>query len=87
VRIRLDRQQLTAHPLRIGLSTRVRVDLRPQGLQLAAAPRSAPAYETSVYAADAVAADALIGEIVAINKNGKAARNRHSQALGMAARP
>jgi len=85
VRIRLDMQQLTAHPLRIGLSTRVSVDLRPDGPQLAAAPRVTPAYETSVYAADVVAADELIGEIVAANSGGKRARNQHSQALGMTA--
>jgi len=96
VRIRLSPEQLGTHPLRIGLSTRVQVDLSKAGPQLAAAPRAAPAYETSVYAADAVAADALIREIVASNSGGKLSRVRiHNNAahesprasdLGLAAR-
>jgi membrane fusion protein (multidrug efflux system) len=82
VRIRLNPEQLSTHPLRIGLSTRVRVDLSKAGPQLAAAPRSTPAYETSVYAEDAIAADAMIREIVASNAGGKISRGKHAQGRG-----
>jgi membrane fusion protein (multidrug efflux system) len=86
VRIRLNPEQLNTHPLRIGLSTRVRVDLSKDGPQLAAAPRAAPAYETSVYTADAVAADAMIREIVASNSGGQRARGKPAERLGLAAK-
>jgi membrane fusion protein, multidrug efflux system len=86
VRIRLSAEQLATHPLRIGLSTRVQVDLSKEGPQLAATPRARPAYETSVYAADAAAADALIHEIVASNSGGKISRTKRASDLGLAAR-
>ena len=87
VRIRLNAQQLATHPLRIGLSTRVQVDLSKDGPQLASVPRSSPAYETSVYVADVVAADELVRNIVAVNLGGKVVPVKHSPALGTAALP
>jgi membrane fusion protein (multidrug efflux system) len=67
VRIRLNPQQLAEYPLRIGLSMRVNVDLRRDGLQLAQAPRPEPAYTTSAYGDDALAAEQLIRKIVTTN--------------------
>ncbi len=90
VRIHLSAQQLASHPLRIGLSTRVRIDLSKDGPQLAAAPRTAPAYQTSVYATDVVAADEMIREIVASNTGARVSKPPQAlgqslgQALGMA---
>jgi membrane fusion protein, multidrug efflux system len=66
VRIRLRPEQLRAHPLRIGLSMRVSVDLRQDGLQLAQAPRAQPAYATQA-PLDAAQAEARIRDIVAAN--------------------
>jgi membrane fusion protein (multidrug efflux system) len=86
VRIRLKSEELRTHPLRIGLSIKVRVDLSLDGPQLASAPRTSPAYETSVYAPDAIAADELIHEIVASNSGGKVKPSRHSAEAGLAAK-
>jgi len=65
VRILLDAKELRAHPLRIGLSTRVNVDTQDQrGVVLAMSPSSAPTAATDIYAQDyqaaQQAADALI---------------------------
>lgn len=67
VRIQLDKQELTQHPLRIGLSMRVRIDLGADGPQLAQLPRTTPAYTTNIYGSDPSAADQRIREIVAAN--------------------
>lgn len=71
VRIRLNPAQLAEHPLRIGLSTHVRVDLTLDGPQLAAVPRSRPAYVTAAYGDDVVAAEERIRAIVATNIGGR----------------
>src|SRR6516225_4083957 len=53
VRIELDARELAAHPLRIGLSTVVRVDLHDtSGAELAQTPRREPVLETSAYDID-----------------------------------
>src|SRR6185437_7427073 len=53
VRIALDPHQLEEHPLRIGLSTRVEVDIRnSNGEQLATAPRQKPVLATNTYDID-----------------------------------
>ncbi|HVF17127.1 MAG TPA: HlyD family efflux transporter periplasmic adaptor subunit [Steroidobacteraceae bacterium] len=67
VRIRLSPEQLAQHPLRIGLSMRVNVDLREDGPQLAQVPRSKPAYTTISYGDDTTAAEQLIRKIVTSN--------------------
>jgi membrane fusion protein (multidrug efflux system) len=68
VRIALDPQQLAAHPLRIGLSTRASVDVRnDSGPQLALAPRKEPVLRTSIYEIDKSEVTALIAHIVADN--------------------
>jgi membrane fusion protein (multidrug efflux system) len=53
VRIALDPHQLSEHPLRVGLSTKVTVDVSDDsGLQLAQAPRQAPVLATNAYDID-----------------------------------
>ena len=68
VRIELDRKQLAEHPLRVGLSMEVDVDVRDaSGPQLAKAPVKGPVYATTAFDEQAAAADARVGEIIAAN--------------------
>jgi membrane fusion protein, multidrug efflux system len=68
VRIALDPQQLEEHPLRIGLSTRVAVDVRnPSGQQLASVPPDKPVLATTVYEVDEHEIDGRIAQIIAAN--------------------
>jgi membrane fusion protein, multidrug efflux system len=78
VRIRLSAEQLAKHPLRIGLSMHVRVDLTREGPQLAEAPRSKPAYTTAAYGDDVVAAEERIRTIVNTNVGRKTSDRRPS---------
>ena len=92
VRIALDPRQLEEHPLRIGLSTRVEVDVRSSvGEQLATAPRQKPVLATSAYEIDQHGIDDRIAEIIAENSvmSGKAAAGdpAASHRLARAARP
>ena len=73
VRIRLDPQELEAHPLRVGLSMSVAVDTHDRsGPVLAAAPPVAPAATTQVYADAPADAERLVREIVQANLGGRA---------------
>jgi len=68
VRVALDPQQLSAHPLRIGLSTRATVDIREtSGPQLAQAPRKEPVLNTDIYVVDFSEITARIARIIADN--------------------
>jgi membrane fusion protein (multidrug efflux system) len=68
VRVALDAHDLVAHPLRIGLSTRARVDIRDDaGPQLAQAPRREPVLSTDIYRIDTSEITARIAQIVAEN--------------------
>jgi membrane fusion protein (multidrug efflux system) len=68
VRIVLDRTELDAHPLQIGLSMEVKVDVRRQdGAQLAETPRADPAYRTAVFAGQSQSLECLIADIIARN--------------------
>ena len=68
VRIALDPQQLEKHPLRVGLSTAVKVDTHERsGRMLADAGANAPVGQTDVYARDVAKADAEADAIVAAN--------------------
>jgi membrane fusion protein (multidrug efflux system) len=68
VRIALDPQQLSAHPLRIGLSTRATVDVHEtSGPQLAQAPRQEPVLNTDIYTVDFSEASARVAQIIADN--------------------
>jgi membrane fusion protein, multidrug efflux system len=75
VRIALDPRELAAHPLQIGLSLEVKVDVHEKGGQaLSRTQTLAPAYSTKVYANQEGDVDALIAKIIAENDNAGAAR-------------
>jgi len=74
VRIRLNPAQLAEHPLRIGLSMHVRVDLSRDGPHLAEAPRAQPVYTTSSYGDDVLAAEERIRAILTTNAGAKITR-------------
>ncbi len=68
VRIDLDRGELAKHPLRVGLSMTVEVNLHDQnGAMLASQPPSKPVLQTTVYDGQVRAADALIARIIHSN--------------------
>ncbi|MET3819531.1 MULTISPECIES: efflux RND transporter periplasmic adaptor subunit [Burkholderia] len=72
VRIEIDPKELEKHPLRIGLSMQVDVDIKDErGDQLANAQNTV--YETNVFAKYGDEADAEIARIVAENAGGNAA--------------
>ncbi|WP_419481287.1 HlyD family efflux transporter periplasmic adaptor subunit [Dokdonella sp.] len=74
VRIRLDPKELAAHPLRIGLSMDVSVDLHQQsGPMLASTATAQPVFTTDVYAHDPAAANTLIAGIIAANSGSDSA--------------
>ena len=71
VRIRLEQDNLKKHPLRIGLSTDVTVDLHDQdGELLAQKPLTQPRFATDVYERQLAEADALIEQIIQRNAPG-----------------
>ncbi|WP_373377945.1 HlyD family efflux transporter periplasmic adaptor subunit [Cupriavidus nantongensis] len=71
VRIALDPQQLKDHPLRVGLSMTVKVDVRrEEGAAMAAAAPARP-MQTDVYDKVAQDADQLIARIIAANNGGR----------------
>ena len=68
VRIQLDPKQLRDHPLRLGMSMSVDVDVRDQdGPVLPAAPADKPVLTTDAYAKQLHEADALIEKTIAGN--------------------
>lgn len=68
VRISLDPKELEKHPLRVGLSTSVKVDTHDRnGAVLAATPATKPVAETDVYAADFAKAEAEASAVVKEN--------------------
>jgi len=74
VRISLDPKELAAHPLRLGLSTEVKVDVsNTDGKTLADAQRQQPLAQTAVFDVLSQAADAEVARIVKANL-GEAAR-------------
>ncbi|KZC19901.1 MULTISPECIES: efflux RND transporter periplasmic adaptor subunit [Rhodanobacter] len=76
VRIALDNQELDRHPLRIGLSTDVTVDIRhDQGSVLANAPTQQPVAQTGVYDQMASQADAEADRIIRANLSHATAAN------------
>jgi membrane fusion protein (multidrug efflux system) len=74
VRVALDAKELAAHPLRVGLSMNVEVNVRDQsGSQLAeGVRREAPVAQTAVFTEESKGADALVGRIIAANLSGVA---------------
>lgn len=68
VRIALEPKQLAEHPLRIGLSTTVRVDTaNPEGLVLAQSVRKDPAFVTDALSLDLAPVNQVISDIVHAN--------------------
>ncbi|MBB6579652.1 membrane fusion protein (multidrug efflux system) [Comamonas odontotermitis] len=68
VRIALDPKQLEEHPLRVGLSMLVDVDIQNQdGKLLAEVPRKEPLVQTNVYDVQDKGADAVIAEVITNN--------------------
>lgn len=69
VRIALDPVQLKQHPLRVGLSMQVEVEVKDTSGQLLAnaATRSAPVQSTSMQENHAAAADVLVKQIISAN--------------------
>ena len=68
VRIALDPEELAAHPLRVGLSMDVSIDVSDQsGADLASTPSTAPLSSTAIFDASLHAADARVAQIVAEN--------------------
>ncbi|HXD36600.1 MAG TPA: efflux RND transporter periplasmic adaptor subunit [Rhodanobacter sp.] len=68
VRISLDNNELDKHPLRIGLSTTVKVDItNDDGRVLAAAPANQPVAQTTVYEQMASKADAEAEQVIRAN--------------------
>lgn len=68
VRISLDPQQLDKNPLRVGLSTSVKIDTHERGGRvLAEAPANKPVAQTYVYARDFAKAEAEADSIVTAN--------------------
>ncbi len=68
VRVALDAGELSAHPLRIGLSVTVTIDTHDRsGAALTLLPASAPVAATAVYAQNIKLADALVAQIIADN--------------------
>lgn len=75
VRISLDPKELSQHPLRVGVSMQVKVNIaQQQGAPVSAgAPaRSGPAYQTSVFDKNEQQADQRIAQIIAANLNSAA---------------
>jgi membrane fusion protein, multidrug efflux system len=69
VRIALEPKELAEHPLRVGVSMQVKVDIsHAEGTSLTATPtRTAPVYKTDVFDVAGKEADARIAEIIAAN--------------------
>src|SRR5262249_20741330 len=75
VRISLDPQEVTAHPLRVGLSTRARVDVRdPSGEILAQSTRQQPVLATNAYDIDRQEIQARIAHIIEENTAAESGR-------------
>ncbi len=71
VRVLLDPAELVAHPLRVGLSMEVAVDVADtSGKTLADAPRARPVAQTTVFDQASQAADAEVARVVQANLGG-----------------
>ncbi|MBB3193037.1 HlyD family efflux transporter periplasmic adaptor subunit [Roseateles terrae] len=76
VRIALDPKEVAEHPLRVGLSMDVQVDIRNQdGATLTQGQRQAPALQTTIFDAQERAADEKVNQIIAANLGKKAVKS------------
>ncbi|MNW01156.1 Multidrug export protein EmrA [compost metagenome] len=68
MRIELDAQQVAEHPLRIGLSTLVKVDTTNlDGLVLSDTVRQKPLFETSALTLDLAPVNQMIADVIHAN--------------------
>jgi len=75
VRVSLQADEVKAHPLRVGLSMEVEVDVAQQdGAMLAIAPRDKPVASTSVFDAPQADADKLVARIIDGNLHRKGSK-------------
>ena len=83
VRVALLPDEVKAHPLRVGLSMEVRVDVRDlSGPMLAMSPRAKPVAQTAVFDDVQRDADARVAQIIASNLGGNFARAAQSHHKG-----
>ena len=89
VRIAIDPQELSAHPLQVGLSMEAEVDTHDRsGERLPRLARDAPAYSTDVFGSEQHVADERVKAIIAANEGARTnvAERRESDSNGAAAR-
>ncbi len=81
VRIALDAKQVAEHPLRVGLSMNVAVNVEDQsGRMLTDTPRSEPAAQTALFDRDDKAAEAEVARIIKANLGQPAKAKAQAQA-------
>jgi membrane fusion protein (multidrug efflux system) len=81
VRVALDPREMAAHPLQIGLSMKVEVNVRDvSGARLPELANNAPAYATDVFRSINEMADARVQEIIAANSPVETGHRLASQA-------
>ena len=86
VRIALDDEQLKAHPLRVGLSMDVEVDIEDShGTQLSQSIRQSPVATTSLMSEQAATAEALVAKIISANLGNTANAKAKPASTGLAA--
>jgi membrane fusion protein, multidrug efflux system len=87
VRIALDPREIAAHPLQIGLSMKVDVDVRAgaDGARLPELAGNAAAWSTDVFAASDALADARVQAIIAANQSAPAGRAAATRAAAKTA--
>ena len=78
VRIALDSQELSAHPLRVGLSMTVRVDVSNRDGKMFPDQRTDSVAQTVVFDRLDSGADDVVRQIIAVNTGGRAARKELS---------
>jgi membrane fusion protein (multidrug efflux system) len=82
VKISLDPEEIKRHPLRLGLSMDVTVDLHDtQGSSIPAPYSAAPVYETDVFAKQIEGVEEVIDEIVAYNVDDRFLLEDYYQAI------
>lgn len=87
VRIALDPKEVAEHPLRVGLSMDVQVDIRNQdGKTLSQGQRQAPALTTNIFDAQERAADEQVNQIIAANLGKKAGKSSKASGATAAAK-
>jgi membrane fusion protein, multidrug efflux system len=64
VRIQLDQAELKTHPLRVGLSMEVTVDLSKEGLLIPTSEAGSPHYQTTIFMSEETGDEAVIEEII-----------------------